>query len=55
MQREVIRKVTNILPDAIKEVSKYIKTNFNATGQKALLNAGWNSWISDKAVWSFID
>jgi hypothetical protein len=40
MQREVIRKVTNILPDAIKEVSKYIKTNFNATGQKALLNAG---------------
>ena len=40
MQREVIRKVTSILPDAIKEVSKYIKSNFNATGQKALLNAG---------------
>jgi len=40
MQRDVIRKVTNILPDMIKEVSRYIKTNFNATGQKALLNAG---------------
>lgn len=40
MQRDIIRKVTKILPDAIKEVSKFIKTNFHTSGQKALLNAG---------------
>ncbi len=40
MQRDIIRKTTRVLPDAIKEVSKFIKTNFHSSGHKALLNAG---------------
>ncbi len=39
MQRDIIRKTTRVLPDAIKEVSKFIKSNFQSSGQKALLNA----------------
>lgn len=39
MQREIIRKLTRALPDLIKEVSRYLKSNFTASGQKALLNA----------------
>ncbi len=40
MQKEIIRKTTRALPNAIKEVSKFIKTNFQTSGHKALMNAG---------------
>ncbi len=40
MQRDIIRKTTQALPQAIKEVSKFIQSNFQTNAPNALLNAG---------------
>jgi len=39
MQKETIKKLTKAIPDLLKEVSKYLKTNLHQTGHKAILNA----------------
>ncbi len=39
MRRDIIRKLTTSLPDMIKEVGSYLKTNFKSTGHNAILNA----------------
>lgn len=39
MQKETIRKLTKAIPDLLKEVTKYLKTNLQQTGHKAILNA----------------
>ncbi len=39
MRRDIIRKLTNVLPDMIKEVATFLKSNFNSTGPKAILSA----------------
>ncbi len=39
MQKEAIKKLTRAIPDLLKEVTRYLKTNLHQTGHKALLNA----------------
>ncbi|MFN8258652.1 MAG: pentapeptide repeat-containing protein [Bacteroidales bacterium] len=39
MRRDIIRKLTNVLPDMIKEVASFLKSNFNSAGPKAILSA----------------
>jgi hypothetical protein len=39
MQKEAIKKLTKAIPDLLKEVTKYLKSNIQHTGPKAILNA----------------
>lgn len=39
MQKDAIKKLTKAIPDLLKEVTKYLKTNLHQTGHKAILNA----------------
>jgi len=39
MQKETIKKLTKAIPDLLKDVTKYLKSNLHQTGHKAILNA----------------